>query len=99
MRKDNSSLLVGSKVICCVQVQVKEASLSKTVPLFPCHLVYLLLSPTGSISTLASSRREICHYLHQPSTWGYQRGELTTLCQANFWRRCRGVKEVQVRES
>src|SRR3954471_4192262 len=40
-----------------------------------------LLSSTGSISTLASSLREICHYLHQPSTWGNQQGELTTLHQ------------------
>ena len=30
---------------------------------------------------LVSLMREICHYLHQPSTWGYQRGELTTLHQ------------------
>src|SRR4051812_11297724 len=27
--------------------------------------------------TLVSLLREICHYLHQPSTWGNQRGELT----------------------
>src|SRR3954464_7320960 len=42
---DNSSVLIGSKVICSVQVQVKEATfVLKTVPLFPCHLVYPLES-------------------------------------------------------
>src|SRR3954465_13036167 len=34
--------------------------------------------------TLVSLLREICHYLHQPSTWGDQRGELTTLHQDKF---------------
>ena len=34
--------------------------------------------------TLVSLPREICHYLHQPSTWGNQRGELTTLQSSKF---------------
>src|SRR3954470_22494167 len=33
---------------------------------------------------MVSLLREICHYLHQPSTWGNQRGELTTLHQDKF---------------
>src|SRR4051812_48422362 len=60
-------------------------------------LCIFLLSPTGSI-TLVSSLREITATLHlKPSTWGNQRGARSH--QANFWRRCRGLKEVQVDES
>ena len=59
---DNSSVLVGSKVVCCVQVRVKRQW----------HLVYLFESYWRQ--TLVSLLREICHYLHQPSTWGNQRG-------------------------
>ena len=35
-------------------------------------------------STLVSLLREICHYLHQPSTWGNQRGELTNSVSSKF---------------
>src|SRR3954465_11523012 len=34
--------------------------------------------------TLVSLLREICHYLHQPSTWSNKRGQLTTLHQDKF---------------
>src|ERR1043165_6293582 len=55
------------------------------------HLVYPSLSPTGSISTLASSLREIAATLHlKPSTWGNQRGARSH--QSNFWHRCQGLK-------
>ena len=40
---------------------------------------YLYLFESYWRQTLVSLQREICHYLHQPSTWGNQRGELTTL--------------------
>src|ERR1041384_2050583 len=84
---DNSSVLVGRKVICCVQVHVK-------------HRDTLCISLESYWrQTLVSLLREICHYLHQPSTWGNQRGELTTLHQENSWRRCLGFKELQVDES
>src|ERR1041384_4076885 len=42
-------------------------------------------------STLASSLREIFHYLHQPSTWGNQRGELTNSVSESSPRELAGV--------
>ena len=60
---DNSSVLVGSKVICSVQVQVKEATfVLKMVPLFLCHLVYLFESYWRQ--TLVSLLRKITATLH-----------------------------------
>src|SRR4051812_36964069 len=78
-------------------MQVHDNSIPQAIAGVVATLCIFLLSPTGSI-TLVSSLREITAMLHlKPSTWGNQRGARSH--QANFWRRCRGLKEVQVDES
>src|SRR3954463_2592894 len=80
---DNPSVLVGSKVVFfCVQVHVKRRD------------TFLYFCESYWRQTLVSSPREIVATLHlKPSTWGNQRGARSH--QANFWRRCRGLKELQ----
>src|SRR4051812_10580780 len=78
-------------------MQVHDNSIPQAIAGVVATLCIFLLSPTGSI-TLVSSLTEITATLHlKPSTWGNQRGARSH--QANFWRRCRGLKEVQVDES
>ena len=88
---DNSSELVGSKVICFVQVQVKlTTSRLWTAPLFALPPI-VFIAESYWRQTLVSLLREITATLHlKPSTWGNQRGARSH--QANFWRHCRGLK-------
>src|SRR4051812_48673825 len=95
---DNSSVLVGSKVICiCVQVQVKEATfVLKTVPLFPCQLLDALGVLLVRYSTLASLLREICCYATSNLPLGVTNEEsFTARHQANYWHHCGGLQSTR----
>src|SRR3954464_8358863 len=71
---DNSSVLVGSKVICCcVQVHVNFLARSKLLArLSP---TCISASPTGDKPWYVHRGKFATIYI-QPSTWGNQRGEL-----------------------
>src|ERR1041385_2943611 len=68
---DNSSVLVGRKIICiCVQVQVKIAT---SAPLFTLPPSCISASPTGDKPYPMNRGNLLLRYI-SPSTWGDQRG-------------------------
>ena len=70
----------GSKIICfCVQVHVKRRD------------TYLYFCESSWRQTLVSSLREIFYYLHQPSTWGNQRGGVIYTHQGEFLAPLQGL--------